>query len=163
MENDISEGLSLIPNSPDLLSEKESLTKIRSQINVLVENPQEPEIPATDRQIFLVKRHFSQSMKLIRELYQKGEIDDISFRIHRSRLMLNSLLLEYKAYVQQAEDSKKKHELSMAANFYKHAKEILTKSELNFPTKTEEIKRMSRAISGLYITHSEDEVDPPST
>ncbi|WP_411746999.1 hypothetical protein, partial [Reinekea sp.] len=93
MEKDISEGLTLIPNSPDLLEEKESLLKIRPKIIALTEEPLEPEIPGTDRQIFLVKRHFSQTLKLIRDFYQKGDIDEISFNQHRNRLLLNSIML----------------------------------------------------------------------
>lgn len=156
MSNDISEGLKLIPNSPDLLEEKESMLKIQAKINELSESPQEPDVPSSDRQIFLVKRHFSQTLKLIRDFYQKGDIDENSFRNHRNRLMLNAIMLEFKAYMRQAEDAKAVNDLGMAANFYKHAKDILHKSDVNFPNKNEEIKRVSKEISGLYITHEED-------
>ncbi|WP_411744293.1 hypothetical protein [Reinekea sp.] len=158
MEKDISEGLTLIPNSPDLLEEKESLLKIRPKIIALTEEPLEPEIPGTDRQIFLVKRHFSQTLKLIRDFYQKGDIDEISFNQHRNRLLLNSIMLEFNAYVRQAEEAKALNNLGMAANFYKHAKDILHKSDVDIPNKNNEIKRISKEISGLYVTHADEEM-----
>lgn len=156
MENDINEGLKLIPNSPDLLQEQESLIKIRTKINELSSAPLEPEVPSSDRQIFLVKRHFSQTLKLIRDFYQKGDIDEISFRTHRNRLMLNAILLEFQAYMRQADEAKEQNNLTMAANFYKHAKDILLKTDAEIPNKNAEIKRVSKKISGLYVTHAED-------
>ncbi|MBU2863195.1 hypothetical protein KO489_05025 [Reinekea forsetii] len=157
IENDIAEGLDLIPNSTDLLDEKAAIEQTRAKIAALEENPQEPDIPASDRQIFLMKRHFSQTLKLLREFYQKGDISEESFRNHRGRLVINTVLLEYKAFVRQGNDARDHNDLAMAANFYKCAKDILLKTDVNVPDKNAEVKKVSNAISGLYTSQSADD------
>ncbi|MFQ3283189.1 hypothetical protein, partial [Reinekea sp.] len=65
---------------------------------------------------------------------------------------------EFNAYVRQAEEAKALNNLGMAANFYKHAKDILHKSDVDIPNKNNEIKRISKEISGLYVTHADEEM-----
>jgi hypothetical protein len=66
--------------------------------------------------------------------------------------MKNTLLLEVTAYRKQGDEAQEKGETSAAANFYKHAKELIVSSEIKFPEKMDQIKQISRKISGLYIT-----------
>lgn len=156
MFRDIEEGLTLLPDSPDLLQDLAALEPLKAQINEIRELTPSPETPNSDRQIFLMKKHFSLTLKFIRTLHSKGELDDLSARTHRERLMRNAVLHEVHAYVNQGNAAKAEHELSMAANLFKHAKEVLVKTEVDIPSKNEEIKRISKMISGLFQTLPED-------
>jgi hypothetical protein len=151
----ISEGLRLLPDSEHLKADVIDLEKINSNIQALENAPKEPETPHTDRQIFLLKRQFAKSVRLIKELHAEGHISELDSGNHRTRLIQNALMLEVKAYKKQGDDAKANKEVSSAANFYKHAKELLVNSELKFSSKTEEIKEVSKRISGLYITVDE--------
>lgn len=156
MYRDIEEGLALLPDSPDLLQDLAALEPLKQRINEMRELNIAPETPVSDRQIFLMKKHFSLTLKFIRNLHAKGEMDDMSARTHRERLMRLAVLHEVHAYVNQGNAAKAEHELSMAANLFKHAKEVLVRTDIEVPSKNEEITRISRMISGLFQTLPED-------
>jgi len=158
---DINEGLRLIPDNEALRNDYADLQRLSSQINVLREAPKAPETPSSDRQIFLLKRHFARAVKLIREMQSHGDIDELSGNNHRARLMRNALILEVDAYRKQGEEAKLKGEVSSAANFYKHAKELLVDSEHKFADKTERLQEVSREISGLYVTLTDQNESKP--
>jgi hypothetical protein len=159
MQSLIQQGLNLLPSDENLATDLSDLEKINQQIQALSNEPIEPEIPVSDRQIFLMKKHFSRTIRLIKELHTEGLIDELHASNHRARLIRNSLLLEVKAYRSQGDDAREKGETSSAANFYKHAKELLVNSDVKFPEKMDHIKQISRKISGLYITIKQPDSD----
>lgn len=155
----LDEGLHELPDDQELLKDKADLEFIFSQINELKTTPREPEIPESDRQIVLIKKHFHLAIKFIRRMQADGSIDEVSANNHKTRLLKNSLMIEVNAYCLQGDDAKANGELNVAANFYKHAKELLAHSELKFPEKMDEVKRLSKEIHGVYVTLPSDEQD----
>lgn len=156
MEQLINEGFSLLPNSSELQADLDDLNKIKATIQTLLQQPSPPETPASDRQIFILKKHFARTIRLIKSLQAEGYIDELNSGNHRARLIRNSLMLEVKAYEIQGDQAKEKGEISSAANFYKHAKEMMVDSDLKFPDKINHIQTISKKISGLYITLKDD-------
>ena len=160
MKKSIEDGLILLPNNEDLLADMSDLERTFTSIQSFIDAPQEPEVPNSDRQIFLIKKHFARAVRLIREMQITGDITELEAGQHRTRLMKNALLLEVKAYRKHGENAKERGEISSAANYLKHAKELLVGSDLKFAEKTDHIKSVSRAISALYVTmpnHDENE------
>jgi uncharacterized membrane-anchored protein YhcB (DUF1043 family) len=148
----IQEGLKLLPGDEQLLRDLTDIQQIESRVEALLAEPQDPEIPTSDRQIYILKKHFIKTIRFVRELQSVGEINELEASQHKSRLMKNALLLEVKAYRNHGEDARQRGEISSAANYLKHAKELLINSDLTFADKTDQIKAVSREISGLYVT-----------
>lgn len=161
MEKVINEGLQLLPGNEDLLRDLADLEKTNQQINALREQAKDPETPSSDRQIFLIKKNFSKTIKLLKELQANGEVTELEAGNHRARLVRSSLLLEVDAYRKQGNDAKARGETSSAANFFKHAKELLVNTDIKFTDKTQHIKNISRDISNLYVSEpsTEDKKD----
>lgn len=159
MEQIIQEGLSLLPNNEELQGDLNALNKTRERIEQLRATPEEPENPGTDRQITLIKKNFSRTIKLLKVIQASGHISELETGQHRTRLIQNSLLLEVRAYQSQGKEAHARGEISTAANFLKHAKELLVNSEIKFKEKTDKIKEVSREISGLYVTHPDDDTE----
>jgi hypothetical protein len=151
------QGLKLKPASEELRSDILNISSIEQKIQVLKETQKEAEIPSSDQQIFLMKKHFIRVLKLIKELNTAGKISPNDAKTHSSRLSKNSLLLEVKAYRKQGTLARSQGEISNAANFFKHAKELLIKSDLSFEGKSDQIKEVSHEISDLYVTVPTDE------
>jgi len=156
MLTDLNQGLRLLPDSEDLIEDLQALDTLKAQIEQLKVTPLAPEVPKSDRQIFLLKRHFSRATKFIRDMTAQGDMDQQACEIHRNRLQTSSVMLEVSAYRRQGHDAKERGEIASAANFYKHAKEVLTNTELKFDDRLPLIKTVSREISGLYLTHKDD-------
>jgi len=156
MLTDLNQGLSLMPGSEDLNEDLQALEAIKEQIEQLKASPMDPEVPKSDRQISLLKRHFSRAVKFIRVITSQGHMDQGACDIHRNRLLSNSILLEVSAYRQQGQDAKERGEINSAASFYKHAKELLVNTELKFDDRLALIKTVSLEISGLYMTHKDN-------
>jgi hypothetical protein len=156
MLTDLNQGLTLLPGSEDLIEDLQALDTMKIQIEQLKVSPLAPEVPKSDRQIFLLKKHFSRASKFIREMTAEGNMDQLTSNIHRIRLQTNSLMLEVSAYRKQGRDAKSRGEINSAASFYKHAKEILVNTELKFDDRLDLVKTISRDISGLYLTQEDD-------
>ena len=156
MLTDLNQGLRLLPDSEDLIEDLQALEVIKTQIEQLKVSPVAPEVPKSDRQIYLLKRHLSRALKFIRDMTAEGDMDPASSEIHRIRLQTNSIMLEVSAYRQQGHDAKERGDITSAASFYKHAKEVLANTELKFDNRLALIKTVSREISGLYMTHKDD-------
>ncbi|MEJ2075553.1 MAG: hypothetical protein P8X79_19060 [Reinekea sp.] len=156
MNDKVQIGLKILPDSEELLLELKDIDRLFAKSQALLNEPKAPGIPSSDRQIFIVKRHFVRSMKLIKQLQGEGYFDDMASSDHRSRLIRKALLVEVDAYQLQGDNAYKSGEISSAANFYKHAKELLIGSDLRFPEKTQYIKNLSKKISGLYETLPDD-------
>ena len=156
MLTDLNQGLRLLPDSEDLIEDLQALEVIKTQIEQLKVSPVAPEVPKSDRQISLLKRHLGRALKFIRDMTAQGDMDPASSEIHRVRLQTNSIMLEVSAYRQQGHDAKESGDIASAASFYKHAKEVLANTELKFDNRLALIKTVSREISGLYMTNKDD-------
>lgn len=121
-----------------------------------------PEIPLSDRQINLVKRHFGRTVKLLRMMTGRGEISELESVEHIQRLRRNSLMLEVEAYKQQGLQAKRNADYSSAASYFKHAKDLLAHTELNLDDKNQQIRTISRMISSLYSSEYDEEIEPAS-
>lgn len=158
MEERIQQGFSIMSESKELDDEQNSLAKLRQSVDEL-ENNAQPEVPTSDRQIHLMKSHFSRAIRKIREMQASSIVNEADASEHRQRLIKNTLLLEVKAYKRNGDEAKKQNELSTAANYYKYAKELLIGNELKFHEKTEMIKTISKSISSLYVSDHDHELD----
>ncbi len=157
MTEQIQSGLKILPNAEELIQELRDVDHLNNRAQSLLKEPVKPEIPSSDRQIFIIKKHFIRTIKLIKQLHNEGYFDDVTSSDHRSRLSKNTLTLEFRAYILQGDAAQATGETSIAANFYKHAKELMVNSEMRFPERTEHIKEVSKKLSGLYMTLPEEE------
>lgn len=149
----IIERASALGHQQDVLKADEiDLNQVMLQMEALKQTPSEPDTPKTDRQILIIKKHFHRTQKMIKRLQMSGKIDEINARNHIKRLQKNSIMSEVDAYCLQAEEAKLVGEINVAANFYKHAKELLTGSNTLFPEKSDHIHRITRLIKELYET-----------
>jgi len=123
---------------------------LAEDIENLGEKAHQPDIPPSDRQINLMKRHFGRAMKWIRTLHAQGLISDSDSHKNLVRLKQNSLLLEVEAYKLQGVNARDQHDLAAASSYYKHAKDLLIHSEVQLSDKPQQIKKISQLISGLY-------------
>lgn len=162
MHNILNKGLQLLPDDDSLQQDLNDLNNRRATVQQLREHPEAPDIPVTDRQIFLIKKHFIKTIKTLRQLQSLGDLTELDMSNHQGRLTRQSLMLEVKAYEQHGRNAKKQGEISTAANYYKHAKDLIMHSDLKFHGKTEEIKKISRAISNLYITLDDEDATDDS-
>lgn len=123
---------------------------LAEEIGNLGDKAHHPEIPSSDRQINLMKRHFGRAMKWIRTLNARGLLSEVDSHEHLARLTRNSLILEVEAYKRQGLDARDQLDLSAASSFYKHAKDLLIHSDVQISDKPQQIKKISQLISGLY-------------
>ena len=150
MLTDFNEGLRLLPINDDFNDDLQVFEALKLQIEQLKANPVKPAAPHSDRQIFLLKKHFVQAINLLGKMKYQGDIDQRASDVHRVRLRVNSLMLEVSAYHKQGDDAKEQGDDDSAGRFYKHSKDILSKSDLRFDERNELLKTLARKISTLY-------------
>ncbi|MEJ2065794.1 MAG: hypothetical protein P8X74_21370 [Reinekea sp.] len=107
MNDKVQIGLKILPDSEELLLELKDIDRLFAKSQALLNEPKAPGIPSSDRQIFIVKRHFVRSMKLIKQLQGEGYFDDMASSDHRSRLIRKALLVEVDAYQLQGDNAYK--------------------------------------------------------
>ena len=158
MLTEFNQGLRLLPMNDDFNDDLEVFETLKLQIEQLKANPVKPAAPDSDRQIFLLKKHFIQAINLIGKMKYQGDIDPRASDVHRVRLRVNSLMLEVSAYHKQGDDAKEQGDDDSAGRFYKHSKDILSSSDLRFDERNELLKTLARKISTLYsVIRSPDE------
>lgn len=140
----------LAPNSADGLDNLEYYQGLSETIESLGENAHHPDIPGSDRQINIMKRHFARTIKVLRSLADHGDLPELSAHEHIKRLRHNSLILEVDAYKDQGIKAHDNGDLTTAGAYLKHAKDLLLQSDSHFEDKTRHIKEISRMIAGLY-------------
>ena len=116
-------------------------------------------IPHNDRQLAIMRRHLSKTIKLIRHMLNKGFISETDAQEHVHRLKLLALNSEVEAYLVQGDRCRENDDNLTAASYYKHAKETLLSSSIQFDGKTKEIKRISKLISGIYSSNPNEDDD----
>ncbi|TXR53432.1 hypothetical protein [Reinekea thalattae] len=159
MRSLIDRALELMPDSESIRGDVLNVRSLEQEVDVLRNSTSEPEIPVSDQQINLMKKHFLRAQKAIKRLAGAGRMPSNRASEQYNRLVQSALLLEVKAYRKQGNIAKNEGDTSSAANFFKHAKELLMKSELNFEGKSELIKKTSNDLSGLYVTNEDEEND----
>ena len=159
MLTDFNQGLRLLPISDDFNGDLEVFETLKLQIEQLKANPITPRVPDSDRQIFLLKKHFIQAINLLGKMKYQGDIDERASDVHRVRLRVNSLMLEVSAFHKQGDEAKAEGNEDSAGRFYKHSKDILSKTDLRFDDRNELLKTLSRKISNLYSAQN----SPPAT
>lgn len=142
--------LAIDPTNQDSQRDVAYYQSLADDISSLGEKAHQPEIPSSDRQINLMKRHFGRTMKWVRTLNARGLISEVESHEHLARLTRNSLMLEVEAYKRQGLEARDQHDLSAASSFYKHAKDLLIHSDIHLNDKPQQIKKISQLISGLY-------------
>ncbi|WP_157599993.1 hypothetical protein [Saccharospirillum impatiens] len=142
--------LAIDPTNQDSQRDVAYYQSLAEDIGSLGDKAHQPEIPSSDRQINLMKRHFGRAMKWVRTLNARGLISEIDSHEHLARLNRNSLMLEVEAYKRQGLEARDQNDLSAASSFYKHAKDLLIHSDIQINDKSQQIKKISRLISGLY-------------
>ncbi|HET8904456.1 MAG TPA: hypothetical protein VFN16_10715 [Saccharospirillum sp.] len=142
--------LEMDPSNQDSQRDVAYYQSLAEDINALGDKAHHPEIPSSDRQINLMKRHFGRAMKWIRNLNARGLISEVDSHEHLSRLTRNSLILEVEAYKRQGIEARDQQDLSAASSYYKHAKDLLIHSDVQISDKPQQIKKISQLITGLY-------------
>jgi hypothetical protein len=150
MLTDFNQGLRLLPSNGDFNGDLEAFNTFKIQIEQLRDNPVAPAIPSSDRQIFLLKKHFTKAITLLGQMKYQGDIDERASDVHRVRLRINSLLLEVSAYHKQGDDAKAEGDVDSAGRFYKYSKDILIKTELRFDDRNPLMQVLSSKITTLY-------------
>ncbi|MHA7878196.1 MAG: hypothetical protein ACX931_00260 [Saccharospirillum sp.] len=150
----------LAPGTADGLDNIAYYQGLSEIIDGLGETARHPDIPGSDRQINIMKRHFARTIKLLRSLAEHGELPELHAHEHIKRLRHNSLILEVDAYKDQGIKAHDNGDLTTAGTYLKHAKDLLLQSDAHFDDKTRHIKEISRMIAGLYS--SEFHQDTPS-
>lgn len=140
----------LAPNSADGLDNLDYYEGLTQTIEALDEKAHHPDIPGSDRQINIMKRHFARTIKVLRSLAEHGDLPELSAHEHIKRLRHNSLILEVDAYKDQGIKAHDNGDLTTAGAYLKHAKDLLLQNDTHFEDKTRHIKEISRMIAGLY-------------
>jgi len=125
-------------------------------IEALGDNANQPLTPTSDREILLMKRHFSRTAKLIKRRVSEGALTEGEADVHLERLRRRTLELEAETYKMQAVQARESGDLAIAAAYYKHAKDMLINSDIHYEDKTEQIRKLSRLIAGLYTSEFEE-------
>lgn len=157
LRRDAETMLNIAPDDPTCQRDMDYYEGLSNDIDQLGELENNPETPTSDRQINLIKRHFSRTMKVIRALINRGEITELEGHDHLARLKRNILLLEVEAYKLQGVRAKQNGDLSSAAAYFKHAKDMLMATDIVFESKNQNIKTISRMIAGLYSSEFDEE------
>lgn len=155
----VEDAQSLAELNPDDAHSKDRLhyyEELEKTIEALGDQANQPETPTTDRDIQLIKRHFGRTGKLIRRRVIDGAINEGEGDIHLERLRRRTLELEAEAYKFQAAEARDNGDLAMAAAYYKHAKDMLINSDIHYEAKTEQIRKLSRQIAGLYTSEFDE-------
>ncbi|GGX53451.1 hypothetical protein [Saccharospirillum salsuginis] len=149
----------MAPKDPACQRDLEYYQGLANDIDQLGDLQNQPETPTSDRQINIIKRHFGRTMKLIRNVMNRGEMNELSGHEHLARLKRNTLMLEVEAYKLQGQRAKENQDTSTAAAYFKHAKDMLIASDIPFDGKSKQIKTISRMITGLYSSEFDPEDD----
>lgn len=150
----------LAPNSAEGLDNLEYYEGLTETIDALGDKANNPDIPGSDRQINIMKRHFARTIKVLRSLADHGDLPELSAHEHIKRLRHNSLILEVDAYKDQGIKAHDNGDLTSAGAYLKHAKDLLLHSDAHFEDKTRHIKEISRMIAGLYSSEFHQPTPP---
>jgi len=108
--------------------------------------------PKSDNEVASMRRYLAKTIRVLKHLKIHESINETVYLGHTNRLKLKALNAEVNAYIKQGDSCMGKKDKLAAANYYKHAKEILSASEFQFDGKSTEIKRISKLISNIYAT-----------
>ncbi len=117
----------------------------------------ETALPTTDAEVNYMKKHLFKAMKLIRLMQSQGYMMETEAADHTKRLSVIMLKTEVNTYVQHGRQLLKDQDRMSAASYFKHAKDTLIASRLNFPERSSMIKRISKMISGIYTTEVDED------
>lgn len=148
--------LELAPDDKHSQDRLQYYQDLERTIEALGDNANQPLTPTTDREILLMKRHFSRTAKLINRRITDGALTEGEADVHLERLRRRTLELEAEAYKLQAVQARENGDLAIAAAYYKHAKDMLINSDIHYQDKTEQIRKLSRLIAGLYTSEFEE-------
>lgn len=156
--------LEMAPNDPACQHDLEYYQGLSNDIAQLGDLAHQPETPTSDRQLNIIKRHFGRTIRLIRSQMALGDMGELAGNDHIARLTRNTLLLEVDAYKLQAKRARDNQDLSTAAAYYKHAKDMLLGTDISFDGKSNQVKAISRMIASLYSSEfdGDDEDTAPS-
>lgn len=155
----VEDAQSLVELTPEDTHAKERLQyyqDLERTIEALGTNANQPITPTSDREIMLMKRHFNRTAKLIKQRIAEGLLTEGEADVHLERLRRRTLELEAEAYKYQAVQARENGDLALAAAYYKHAKDMLINSDIHYEHKTEQIRKLSRLIAGLYTSEFEE-------
>lgn len=130
--------------------------EIATEEDVLESTPRiEPE---SEREIGKLRKHVGRTLRMISKLAEQGGItaeQSVEYKTFLRTLMLRS---EIESFLRIGDNHNAMGERLKAAAYYKHAKEVLLASELEFEGKTDKIKEISKHISGMYQSHRDEEM-----
>lgn len=157
--DDSQQLVDLAPDDPHSKERLQYYQDLERTIDALGDRANTPQTPTSDREVHLIKRHFGRAAKLIKRRTDDGSLSEGEAEIHTERLRRRTLELEAEAYKYQAAQSRESGDLAMAAAYYKHAKDMLINSDIHYTEKTEQIRKLSRLIAGLYTSEFDEPAD----
>jgi len=142
MDPDNSESIDDLNRSKQLL---ESFSEETEEKKEIIE-------PKSDHEVMSMRRYLAKAIRVLKYLKVHESINETIYLGHSNRLKLKALHAEVNAYVKQGDFCKENQDNLAAATYYKHAKEILMASEIQYEGKSQEIKRITDIISEIYTT-----------
>ena len=103
-----------------------------------------------DSQIKYIRRLFGVAARILKYLETKGMLSKHEITQSKQHLHWRLLQVEVDAYVAYGHKAAKKGDRLTASGYYKFAKDMLIKYEHSYAEKSEQIKKISKMISGLY-------------
>lgn len=132
------------------------LKEFESSIDEVFGKKFKAEIPNNDRQIAVFKRSGLKAIKMLKQIAIKGLISELEFSDYSTNLKTKMLKSEVEAFIRQGRKAENNEDHMSAAQYFKHAKDLLLSSDISYDEKTQDIKRISKMISGIYSTESSD-------
>lgn len=105
---------------------------------------------ASDAEINVAKRSFSQASKLLRAAHKKRMINGQACNSMRNTLRRKILELEVDTHERLGDAAGEKNDPAVATNHYKYAKKLLIESDLKFEGKNERVRNITQKTQVLF-------------
>ncbi|BCE01225.1 hypothetical protein [Marinicellulosiphila megalodicopiae] len=113
-------------------------------------------VPENDHQISILKRHTGKAITYLKGFIAQGLLNEYEGSEHITRLRRLKVQSEVDAFLLQGNKCEQKYDKITAASYYKHAKELLLSTDVNFDNQTEQIKSISKKISKIFNSEEEE-------
>lgn len=114
--------------------------------------------PDSERETAKLRKHVGRTLRMISKLAEQGGITGAQANEYKAFLRTLMLRCEVQSFIRIGDNHEAMGDRLKAAAYYKHAKEILISSELEFDGKTDKVKEIAKMVSGVYQSHREDEM-----
>ncbi|WP_119395633.1 hypothetical protein [Salinibius halmophilus] len=114
--------------------------------------------PESERETAKLRKHVGRTLRMISKLAEQGGITGAQANEYKTFLRTLMLRCEVQSFLRIGDNHEAMGDRLKAAAYYKHAKEVLIASELEFEGKSDKIKEIAKQVSGVYQSHREEEM-----